>query len=231
MDNILRVYEEYNFASLEKKIGINFEDKELLIKAFTHGSFNKYNFENYQRLEFLGDAILQMSVSDYMYRQQNKDSEGLMSKQRGALVSEFSLAFVVRKEELNKYIIFGKSLKKTEVNNTNSYIADIYEALVAAIYLDKGYLVADNFIKKTLIERKDQILEHDILQDYKTLLQERLQINGSINIKYLTDTSLKNGEFKSQVILEDAIIGTGIGKTKKLAEQQAAKNALNNMVE
>ncbi len=231
MDNILKVYKEYNFSEIENKYNIYFEDKELLIKAFTHGSFNKYNFENYQRLEFLGDAVLQMSVSDYMYRQQKKDSEGLMSKQRGALVSEFSLAYTVRKEKLIEFIIFGKSLKKDEIKNTNSYIADIYEALVAAIYLDKGYIVADNFIKNTLISKKDEILGHDVLQDYKTDLQEKLQINGSINIKYET-TSCNNGDnFESKVNLEDSTIGIGIGKTKKLAEQQAAKDALKNMVE
>ncbi len=98
MNNIKDVYKSYNFKEIEKKYGINFEDKDLLVKAFTHGSFNKQQFENYQRLEFLGNSVLQVVVSDYMYRFQMNDSEGSMSKERGALVSEFSLAYIVRKE-------------------------------------------------------------------------------------------------------------------------------------
>ncbi len=229
MNNILKVYKENKFYNIEKKYNIEFEDKELLVKAFTHGSYNYYDFENYQRLEFLGDTVLQMVVSDYMYRNQKNASEGQLSKQRGALVSEFSLAYVVRKENLEKYILFGKSIQNNDLKKTNSYVSDVYEAFVAAIYLDRGYLAAEKFIKETLINRKKEILSQDFLQDYKTILQEKLQINGTINIKYESQ-SIEKG-FEAQIILENLVIGSGIGKTKKQAEQQAAKNALNNMVE
>ncbi len=229
MNSVENVYKTYKFNEIEKKYGISFEDKDLLVKAFTHGSFNKQQFENYQRLEFLGDSVLQVVVSDYMYRFQANDSEGLMSKERGALVSEFSLAYVVRKEGLDKFILFGKSLKKEEINNTNSYTSDVYEAFVAALYLDRGYAAAEKFIKKTLIDRKEEILSQEYLQDYKTDLQERLQINGNIDIKY--EAFSKNDLFEAVVKLEGVVIGKGKGKTKKLAEQQAAKFALQSMVE
>lgn len=228
MNKIKEIYKENKFFEIENKYKIKFEDQELLIRAFTHGSFNQYDLENYQRLEFLGDAVLQMVVSDYMYREEKNNTEGSMSKERGALVSEFSLAYVVRKEELTEYILFGKSLKQEHIKNTNSYVADIYEALVAAIYLDQGYLKAEEFIKRTLINRKDEILEQDILKDYKTLLQEKLQVNGNINLEY--ESNPHNEKFKATVKLEGVIIGEGKGKTKKLAEQKAAKEALNNMV-
>ncbi len=229
MTNIESVYKTHKFNEIEKKYGVSFEDKDLLVKAFTHGSFNKQQFENYQRLEFLGDSVLQVVVSDYMYRVQSNDSEGLMSKERGALVSEFSLAYVVRKEGLDKFILFGNSLKKEEINNTNSYTSDVYEAFVAALYLDRGYSAAEKFIKETLINRKEEILSQEYLQDYKTDLQEKLQINGNIDIKY--EAFSKNDLFEAVVKLEGVEIGKGTGKTKKLAEQQAAKFALQNMVE
>ncbi len=228
MNKIEETYKEKHFYEIEKKYNLKFDDKELLVKAFTHGSFNLYDFENYQRLEFLGDAVLQMVVSDYMYRNQTDIDEGGMSKERGALVSEHSLAFVVKKENLDKYILYGKSIKKEQIENTTSYVADIYEALVAAIYLDQGYLKAERFIKETLINCKDKILDQDILKDYKTLLQEKLQVNGNINLKY--DSKSAEDGFRAIVKLEGTEIGQGFGKTKKLAEQQAAKKALKNMV-
>lgn len=228
MNKIKKIYKENKFNEIENKYNLNFEDKDLLVKAFTHGSFNKQQFENYQRLEFLGDSVLQIVVSDFMYREQPKDSEGLMSKERGALVSEFSLAYVVRKEGLDDYILFGNSLKKEEINNTNSYTSDVYEAFVAAIYLDRGYNAAEKFIKDTLISRKKEILSQEYLQDYKTSLQEKLQINGNIDIKY--EALNKGDHFEAVVKLEGVEIGKGVGKTKKIAEQQSAKYALKSMV-
>lgn len=229
MDNIQSIYQEKNFKEIEQKYKIKFEDKKLLVQAFSHGSFNVQDLGNYQRLEFLGDAVLQMVVSDYLYRLYPKESEGDMSKKRGALVSEFSLAYVLREEGLDKYILFGRSLKKVEVKNTNSYISDVYEAFIAALYLDKGYKMAEDFIRMTLLERQDQILEKDDLKDYKTILQERLQVNGNIEIKYTTE--LHDGVFVSKVFLEGNEIGNGSGKTKKQAEQRSAKEALSMMVE
>lgn len=222
------IYTKHKFNEIEEKYNLDFDDKELLIKAFTHGSFNNDLIGNYQRMEFLGDAVLQMVVSDYMYRFYSNMSEGEMSKERGALVSEFSLAYVVRREELDQYILFGNSLKKNEVQNTNSYVSDVYESFVAAIYLDFGYQKAERFVRNTLLDIKDDILENEYLKDYKTELQEELQVNGAIEIKY--DSINDGGIFKSVVKLEGIVIGEGTGKTKKQAEQRAAKSALENRV-
>lgn len=225
---MIDIYKEKNFKEIEKKYQLTFEDKDLLVRAFTHGSFNNELIGNYQRLEFLGDAVLQMVVSDYMYRFHGGQSEGDMSKQRGALVSEYALAWVVRREGLDKFLIYGKSLREEEIANTTSYVSDVYEALVAAIYLDLGYAKVEKFIKNTLIENKDELLTHDFLKDYKTELQEELQANGTIDIKY--ESVEENNIFTAAIMLEGNKIGIGKGKTKKQAEQQAAKYALKNRV-
>lgn len=225
---MMDIYKKNKFAELEKKYNLQFDDPELLIRAFTHGSYNNELIGNYQRLEFLGDAVLQMVVSDYMYRFHSGQSEGDMSKERGALVSEYALATVMRREKLDQYLIYGKSLRKEEIGSTTSYVSDVYEALVAAIFLDRGYNDAERFVKTTLIENKNEILENELLKDYKTELQEALQVNGSIDIKY--EATENKAGFLSSVFLEGNKIGTGIGKTKKQAEQQAAKDALQNRV-
>ncbi len=228
MSKFQKYYFEKNFNEIEKKYNITFEDKDLLVKAFVHPSLFAEKNDNYQRLEFLGDSILQMVISDYMYRTRPNQKEGQMSKERAILVSEFSLAFLIKKEGLEKYLLLGKSILRDNVELSNSYVSDVYESFVAALYLDRGYAVAEEFIKNTLIKNYDLLMDQDVAKDYKTALQEELQVNGSINIKY--NTYRNNKEFRSDVYLEDAKIGTGYGKTKKAAEQQAAKTALNSKV-
>ncbi len=224
MSKFQKYYLEKNFQEIELKYDLEFDDKDLLVKAFIHPSLFPENNANYQRLEFLGDSILQMVVSDYMYKTRPEQREGQMSKERAILVSEFSLSFLIKREGLEKYLLLGKSILKDNVELSNSYVSDVYESFVAAIYLDKGYKAAEKFIFKTLINSIDELLNQDVAKDYKTTLQEELQVNGTISIKYET----KRGEelFESRVYLENIEIGSGTGKTKKAAEQQAAKAAL-----
>lgn len=221
------MYVEYDFLKIENKYNLIFKNKDILVQAFTHGSFNKYNVSNYQRLEFLGDAVLQMIISDYMFNNNQDDSEGDMSKKRGALVSEYALAYVMKKENLSDYILYGSSLIKSS-QKSNSYIADVYESFLAAIYLDKGYKAVKEFVTKTLIDKQDEILKLDELIDYKTQLQELLQVNGTIQLTY--NTYKYEDDFKSEIICEDIILGTGTGTSKKNAEQKAAKSAIKNNV-
>ncbi|WOO88975.1 ribonuclease III [Mollicutes bacterium LVI A0078] len=224
MSGIKKLYETNGFNEIERKYGFHFEDKSLLIKAFIHSSFDFGINNNYQRLEFLGDAILQMIVSDYMYRFLPNDREGVMSKKRSSLVSETSLAYLIRKEGLDKYIIFGKSMINEGNTDSDSYVADVYESFIAAIYLDRGYDQAEEFVKRTLIKEWDKILDSEDNQDYKTKFQEIVQVNGAVSIQY---KSVKTEEgFDAEVTLEGISVGRGFGKTKKKAEQNAAKDAI-----
>ncbi len=224
MTNLKKIYETNGFNQIEKKYGLRFEDKGLLVKAFVHSSYDFEINNNYQRLEFLGDAILQLVVSDHMYRFLPNDREGVMSKKRSSLVSEISLAYLVRKEGLDKFIIFGKSMVNEGKIDSDSYIADVYESFIAAIYLDRGYEQSEQFIKRTLIKEWDRILESEHNQDYKTKFQEIVQENGPVNITY--KTTKVDELFEAEVQLEGIVVGLGTGKTKKKAEQDAACDAI-----
>lgn len=217
------LYEDCKLYEIEQKYNIIFKDKELLVHAFTHTSFDSRVNQNYERLEFLGDSILQMIMSEYMYNEEFLTREGVMSKKRSKLVNEMSLWEVMELESLNKYIILGPAMKHN-IAKKGAFVADIYEALIAAIYIDQGYDVAKKFIYDTLISRMDYLLNIEENIDYKTSLQELLQRNGDINIKYITE---KNDDvFNSTVQVNGVDMGVGSGINKKLAEQQAAKSAM-----
>lgn len=228
MSNIKKLYESNGFNQIERKYGLRFEDKALLVKAFIHSSYDFEINNNYQRLEYLGDAILQLIISDYMYRFLPNDREGVMSKKRSSLVSETSLAYLIRKEGLDKFIIFGKSMVNEGNIDSDSYVADVYESFIAAIYLDRGYDQAEEFVKRTLIKDWDKILGSEDNQDYKTKFQEIVQVNGPVSIQY---KSIKvENDFRAEVTLEGITVGSGHGKTKKRAEQNAAKDAIGKRV-
>ncbi|MGL4589742.1 MAG: ribonuclease III [Mycoplasmatales bacterium] len=218
------LYELHNLHEVEEKINLEFEDKELLVKAFIHPSFNAEVNQNYQRLEFLGDAIAQMIVSDYLYRKYPQTREGDMSKTRSALVAAPSFGYLVNKLNLEQYIIVGPSMKNTTNIKKDSFKADIFESLLGAIYLDKGIMEAEKFVHETIIKNKRFLLSQEQIKDYKTQIQEKLQINGQIEISYKTEK--QNEIFVAKLFVEGTIIGRGQGKSKKEAEQQAAKNAL-----
>lgn len=221
------IYKEYGFNKIEEKYQIFFEDRELLIKAFVHASFVSENNLNYQRLEFLGDSVLDIIISDYIYRNMPDKTEGDMSKFRAKIVSEVALAHLIRREGLDQYILLGKSILNDVEEYADSYVADVFESLVAAIYLDQGFVVAKKFVYDLIIPSFEQLISLENITDYKTRLQEILQVNGPINIKYVT---VKNDAgFVSEVMLEGTKIGNGLGKAKKIAEQKAAKNAIEKM--
>ncbi len=224
MSSSIDYYKSNSFSKVEDLLNIDFNDKTILVKAFTHSSFNSLNNQNYQRLEFMGDAILQLCISDFIYKHNETLSEGEMSKMRAKIVNEFSLAYVIRKESLDKFILVGKSVTNDVSEYSDSIVSDIFESLIAAIYLDQGQSEANRFIQEFLIHNIEELLKMEQIKDYKTKLQEELQVNGSITLKY--ETSKDKDQFISSVFLENIKIGTGFGKSKKLAEQQAAKNAI-----
>ena len=211
---------------LEKNIGYHFRDKSLLKTAVTHSSFaneNRGGLAYNERLEFLGDAVLQLVTSEKLFKENPDMPEGRMSKQRAALVCEDALAGYSHEIQLGDFMLLGKGEEATGGRNRPSILADAFEALIGAIFLDGGMDNAKRFVRRFLDAA------HTSLKDYKTLLQEIIQKNPGERLSYVvTGESGPDHDkvFNVEVHLNSNVIGKGTGKSKKQAEQAAAKEAL-----
>ncbi len=204
-------------------LGINIKNKNLLNIALTHSSYsNEFGGENYERLEFLGDSVLQLIMSEYFYKNYNL-SEGEMSKIRASYVCENALYEYSKKINLIPAIRVGHGLDHTE---NETIIADIFEAVLAVIYLDKGLDVAKDYIYKVAIPFVEE--KRVFLSDYKSHLQEMVQTEKKSLEYVLVDESgpAHDKRFKVNVLVDGIVFGTGIGKSKKEAEQASAKDAI-----
>ncbi len=222
-----------DFSLFEKKIGINFEDKTLLKVAFTHRSFINENKgvvpEHNERLEFLGDAVLELVVSEYLFKKYPKKPEGELTAVRAALVNTESIADAAQKLGMNDFLLLSKGEAKDTGRARRFILADTFEALIGAIYLDKGYDVAKDFIAKNLFHKTDEIVEKKLWQDPKSRFQEKAQAIVSITPKYkMVEESGPDHDkrFVSAAFLGEEEVARGEGKSKQEAEQNAAKNAL-----
>ena len=223
-----------SLIDIEKKIGYVFKNKELLKTAITHKSYayertgedvSKYN----ERLEFLGDAILEHIVSIYLYNVEPKLKEGVMSKKRAEIVCEASLSRIIRERNLAKDIRLGKCEINTGGNKKDAILADMFEAILGAVYLDGGYDEANRVCLDMIKSTIDYVVSKEDTLDYKTRLQEILQRNGNVKIEYVLEKEQGKDHAKmffSAVYFNDNKIGEGSGKTKKLSEQNAAKQAI-----
>lgn len=223
-----------SLIDIEKKIGYVFKNKELLKTALTHKSYayertgedvSKYN----ERLEFLGDAILEHIVSIYLYNVEPKLKEGVMSKKRAEIVCEASLSRIIRERNLAKDIRLGKCEINTGGNKKDAILADMFEAILGAVYLDGGYDEANRVCLDMIKSTIDYVVSKEDTLDYKTRLQEILQRNGNVKIEYILEKEQGKDHAKmffSAVYFNDNKIGEGSGKTKKLSEQNAAKQAI-----
>jgi len=219
-----------DYAGLEKKIGYRFRNRTYLEIALTHSSYAnelKKGAENNERQEFLGDAVLSIIVSDYLFKGEYM-SEGELTKLRALLVCEKSLSEFAKEISLGSYLQLGKGEEHTGGSNRPSMLADAFEALIAAIYLDGGIERAREFV----LPFAERMLGSDAgksFRDYKTLLQEIVQQNPGESLKYvLVDESGPDHDkrFEVEVHLNSNVIGRGIGSSKKGAEQRAAREAL-----
>lgn len=223
-----------NYTEIENKIGYRFKDKNLLKTAITHKSYayekKEVTFDSYnERLEFLGDAILEHIVSIYLYNISPSLKEGVMSKKRAEIVCESSLSKIIKKLGLGKNIRLGKCEIQTGGNKKDAILADMYEAILGAVYLDGGFFEAQKVCLNNITDTINSVLNETESMDYKTRLQELLQKNGTVKIEYKLDKEIGKEHAKtffSSVCLEDEKIGDGSGKTKKASEQDAAKHAL-----
>ncbi|MFD3156531.1 ribonuclease III [Haloimpatiens sp. FM7330] len=216
---------------LEEKIGVKFENKNLLEIALTHSSYvnHKKNTKFNERLEFLGDAVLELTISEYLFKEYNKKDEGDLTKIRALIVCENSLYQIAKKWELGKYINMSKGEELTGGRTRVSILSDCVEAIIAAIYLDKGFECAKEFIVCTFDENIKKAVNNEIILDYKTKLQEDIQQRGEISIMYNLvkhEGPPHRRKFYVDVIVDDKILGNGNGYSKKEAEQNAAKKAL-----
>lgn len=217
------------FEQLQKKIGYVFHDESLLETALTHSSFaneKQLKRDCNERLEFLGDSVLGVITAEYFYKNYCHLPEGKMTKKRAACVCEKSLFGFASEINLGKYILLGKGEENTGGRQRTSILADAFEALIAAIYLDGGFENARNFVLDFIIKSAN---EDEAFTDYKTALQEIIQKNPNEHISYsLIGQSGPdhNKTFEIEVKLNNKSIASGIGRSKKQAEQQAAKKAL-----
>lgn len=221
--------EKYTLEYLEKRIGYTFRNKVLLQQALTHSSYanerrvNKV--DDYERMEFLGDAVLELITSEFLFGEHPEMSEGELTKTRAAIVCEPSLALCARDLELGKYIRLGKGEEMTGGRNRDSIISDVLEAVIGAIYLDSGFEEAKKFIGLFILSD----LENKVLfYDAKTILQEKLQRKGQ-DVQYVLveETGPEHDKiFSVEVRFGDKVLGRGSGHNKKAAEQQAAYEAL-----
>lgn len=217
-------------GELEEKIGYFFKDKKLLRQAVTHSSYaNEMNinkYEDYERLEFLGDAVLELVTSDFLFRKRKENSEGRLTKLRASIVCEPALAFCAREISLEQYILLGKGEEATGGRGRDSIVSDVMEAVIGAIYLDGGLEEASAFIHRFVLSD----LEHkQLFYDAKTTLQEIIQQenNGALRYKLVKEEGPQHDKiFEVEAYVGEKLVGAGSGHSKKAAEQQAAYQAL-----
>ena len=218
---------------LEESIGYRFKNKLILKNALTHTSYaNENNVQSNEKLEFLGDSILEFISSKYIYSKYPNLKEGEMTKVRADVVCEKSLYKVALKHNFSDFLYKGKSQIINDGNKRPSILADSVEAVIAAIYFDSGLEQAEKFIVENLKDYIEIATKHVGMKDHKTVLQERLQIHGDVNIKYeiIKESGPDHNKlFVAEVSCNNKKLAIGEGKTKKAAEMEAAKKALENM--
>lgn len=221
-----------NVTQLERKLNITFRDHALLKQAFTHSSYvnehRKETFSDNERLEFLGDAVLELGVSQYLYRENQTMPEGEMTKLRASIVCEPSLVNFARDLQFGDHILLGKGEEQTGGRDRPALLADVFEAFLGALYLDHGFNAALKFLEEHVFPKiSTGAFSHAM--DYKSQLQELVQQYKNKNIEYhiMEEKGPSHDkEFVTHVIIKDDVAGVGVGRTKKEAEQRAAKAAL-----
>ena len=219
--------------TIEKSIGYVFKNKELLKKALTHTSYAyEHKKESNEKLEFLGDSILEFVSSNYLYQKYPNLKEGEMTKVRATVVCEESLYKVAKLHNFSDFLYLGKSEQNSGGKNRPAILADSVEAIIAAIFLDGGLEPAEEFIINNLKDEIAVATHHVGDKDYKTVLQEKLQENGEVKIENEITKETgpdHNKSFEAQVKCEGKVLASGKGKSKKEAQMHAAKKALENL--
>ena len=222
---------------VEKTFGVTFDDESVLVEAFTHSSYandhREQDIKNLERLEFLGDAVLELTVSDYLYHKYPKQPEGQLTRKRASIVRAESLAKLAKEYHLHEFVRLGKGEEQMNGRNRPSLLCDVFEAFIGSVFVDQGMNVVLKVLQQILFPKIDSgAFSHGM--DHKTALQELLQQNGVVTIQYKVVD--KRGpdhqrEFVVEVFVEGDSYGRGVGRSKKAAEQDAAKHALESLEE
>ncbi|WP_088105062.1 ribonuclease III [Halalkalibacter urbisdiaboli] len=234
---ILTEDQKRQFTELLERIGLTFENRKLLIQAFTHSSYVNehriYSFQDNERLEFLGDAVLELAVSQFLFKKFGTMSEGDMTKLRASIVCEPSLARFAEELEFGKLVLLGKGEEMTGGRTRPALLADVFESFIGALYLDQGLEAVYQFLNQTMYPKINEgAFSH--MMDFKSQLQEFIQRDNLGQIHYVIVQErgpAHNREFVSEVHLNDLALGVGTGRSKKEAEQHAAQQALSKLSE
>ncbi len=224
---------EEKFRELEERIGVEFENKNLIIQAFCHRSYLNENPDfdlgQNERLEFLGDAVLELVVTNYLYHNYPDKSEGELTSWRAALVNTKEIGTVAERLGFEEFLLLSKGENREKGRARICILANTFEAVIGAIYIDRGYDVVARFIEDNLISDLPEIIKLGLFRDPKSELQEKTQEEVSITPNYIVlEESGPDHQrhFKIGVFLNDKKVGEGSGWSKKEAEEQAAKEAL-----
>lgn len=217
----------------EKVLQYNFKNKNYLLEAITHRTFanENGNMKYNQRLEFLGDSVLSLIISEHIYKEYSNVKEGKLSKIKSYLVSQNTLSNISRKLKLGEFLLLGKGEEASGGRERDNMLEDLFEAIIGAIYLDSNLENTKNFVMRVYKDILDKLDINNFDKDYKTIFQEFIQKKYKISpiyksFEYNEDCSIM---FKSEVYVKTDLYGFGIAKNKKEAEMLAAKNAINSI--
>jgi len=222
---------------LKEKFDISFKNEALLMEAMTHSSYANEHKEMKgiynERIEFLGDAVLELTISDWLFRQFPHFQEGQLTKLRAQIVCEDSLSLLAKECSLNKYLLLGKGETLSGGREKPAILCDVFEAFIGALYLDKGVNEVQRFLNLVVIP-KIKNGRYELITDFKTELQEYLQQNGPVHIRYelvKEEGPSHDKTFTVQLIVDGKKYKTASGKTKKAAEQMAAKLTMEELTQ
>ena len=224
-----------NVQKLEEELAISFRDKQLLQQAFTHSSYvnehQRTDIHDNERLEFLGDAVLELAVSEFLFKKYKNMSEGDLTKLRASIVCEESLYHFSELLHFHEYVLLGKGEERTGGRHRQALLADVFEAFLGALYIDRGMNACEKFLREHIFPHvSDEAFSY--VMDYKTELQELIQQEKGNKLKYriIAEKGPSHAkESHAEVILNEKERATGIGKSKKEAEQFAAQNLLEKL--
>ena len=224
-------------AILKEKFDISFKNEALLVEAMTHSSYANEHKEMKgiynERIEFLGDAVLELTISDWLFRQFPHFQEGQLTKLRAQIVCEDSLSLLAKECSLNEYLLLGKGETLSGGREKPAILCDVFEAFIGALYLDKGVNEVQRFLNLVIIP-KIKNGRYELITDFKTELQEYLQQNGPVHIRYelvKEEGPSHDKVFTVQVTVDGKKYKTASGKTKKAAEQMAAKLTMEELTQ
>ena len=234
IENELTDQRRQELKKFSQKIEVEFKNLALLNAALTHTSYaneKEKTIPNNERLEFLGDAVLELASSTYLYNHFNELSEGELTKTRASIVCQATLSKLAKKLEIGKLLLLGRGEESTGGRERTSILEDAFEAIIGAIYLDQGWNVAKDYVIRQLAPEFENSSHKNYRKDYKSFLQEIVQQDPSRKISYV-EISVSGPDhmriFEFAVEIDGKRYGVGQGRSKKIAEQMAAKEALKN---